>query len=382
MKNYSKYIVKIPMILLLIIGFRLHAQTTLIKSKAFSSEVSLVVQARLLQALDTLLYHINNGKLSLSEVDSKGAELSLSIFSSIKELEISKKKDDSFYKPQLINMHAIGVNQYLISIAYIGNNTLRAIVCFEAFLNPDKITFSIPLSYITQNWRIKKVGNITYHYLDNIDLSRANKFNQNNIRIAEKIGLQPEQFDFYLVNNYHDILPLLGYMYDSETAGQETDGYGVDGGYIFSIMHNEDFSHDAFHYYAAKIRTHSRNSAAEEGIAYSWGNAYYTDEYGAMINQSQLVKLLKRYLKLHPGTNLLGLFDKNPPILPAKTKVRSLLASLISDEVERRKGIIGIKTLIDCGNGDDNYFRVINKMIGINTTNFNIEVKHLLNECR
>jgi hypothetical protein len=74
----------------------------------------------------------------------------------------------------------------------------------------------------------------------------------------------------------------------------------------------------------------------------------------------------------------LDLFYKNPMILPFKTKVRSLLASLISDEVERRKGITGVKTLIDCNAGDDNYFMAVNKLIGINPANFNVEVKRLL----
>jgi hypothetical protein len=58
--------------------------------------------------------------------------------------------------------------------------------------------------------------------------------------------------------------------------------------------------------------------------------------------------------------------------------VRSLLASLISDEVERRKGITGIKALIDCGRGDDSYFKAVNQLIGVNVANFDVEVKRLL----
>ncbi|MDB5133449.1 MAG: hypothetical protein JWP37_52 [Mucilaginibacter sp.] len=349
------------------------------KSTVFSSEVPKDTQLKIKQALDTLIYRIQNNKAFSSAIDSTGATLSETIFGSIKGVGIyGNTRNDSLYSPQLINLHAIGANQYFISVAYIGNNTLKAIVNFEAAIHANRIIFSIPLFYLTRNWKIKKVGRITYHYADNINMKRAAIFNKKNTRIAKKLGLPPENFDFYLVDDYFDILKLLGYAYDSETAGHENDGFGPVNGYIFSIMHNEDFSHDVFHYYADKVRTHSRNSAAEEGIAYSWGNAYYTDEHGEMISQGHLVKLLKQYLLQNPNASLLDLFNKNPSILPSKTKVRSLLASLISDEVERRKGISGIKALIDCGHGDDNYFKVVNQLIGINVVNFNVEEKRLL----
>lgn len=382
-KNNCGYIRSTATILLLVlILLQLHsyAQTPVAKSKLFKSEVPQDVQSRLLQALDTLIYKIDKG-LPLSKTNSIGGTLTNSIFGTVKGIGVyGAAKNDSLYFPQLINLHAIADDRYLISIAYIGSNSLKAIIDFEAKINHDWITFSIPLFYLTEKWKIRNVGNITYHYANDINLARAKKFNSNNTRIAEKLGLRPEKFEFYLVDNYQEILKLLGYSYDSETAGHETDGLGISSGYIFSIMHNEDFSHDTFHYYAEKVRTHPRNGAAEEGIAYSWGNAYYTDSSGEMITQKQLVKLLKIYLQQYPNTSLLELFSKNPLIFPAKTKVRSLIASIISDEVERRKGITGIKALIDCGRGDDNYFKVVNELISVNPADFDVELKKLLNK--
>ena len=338
---------------------------------------------KLLNALDTLLLHISKGKPQLTEMSSFGSAYSLDIFESLMGIENNEKeKDPYYYKPQLINLYRVADNQFFISLAFINNNaqnsSLRAIINFIAFFGQNNITFSIPAYYLTRNWKISKTGNITYHYPDNINIVRAKQFNRNNTRIATKFGLRPEKFDFYLCDNYQDIMHLLGYEYDSESAGIITDGYGPGDGIIFSIMHNEDFSHDVFHYYASKIRKNSRNSAAEEGLAYSWGNAYYTDGQGEMITQKQLVGKFKEYLQERPQTNLFELFSKNPFIFGDQTKVRSLLSSLICDEVERRAGISGIKELIDCGRGDDNYFRVVTKYTGINASNFDIRVMDLL----
>ncbi len=375
----------LPVVLFILLSVFAADAQILISTKTINLQpsVSAGIQTQIINALDTLLLHVNTGKPAKQEVDSVGSAFTISDYSSLKGIENNEKaKDAHFYKAQLINLYPVG-DKYFMSIAYINGtgveNPLRAIVNFVATAINDHVTFTAPLYYLTRNWKIVKMGNTTYHYSDRINLKRAKVFDHKNTMIATKLGLQPESFDFYLCDNYQDILRLQGFEYDSESAGKTEDGYGVDEGVIFSIMHNEDFSHDVFHYYAAKVRTHPRNSAAEEGIAYSWGNPYYTDAQGEMITRQQLITKLSAYLLLHPGADLLDLFTRGPLIFGDQTKVRSLLASLISDEVERRKDIPGIKALIDCGRGDDNYFKVVSELIGINHSNFNIEVIKLVN---
>jgi hypothetical protein len=119
----------------------------------------------------------------------------------------------------------------------------------------------------------------------------------------------------------------------------------------------------------------------EEGIAYSWANAFYAKANGDMIYQEELVQDLKKYLKENPQTSLLELFNKNPTIfvdLPVKVKVRSVIASLLCDEVEKQKGNEGIRTLIKCGPGEDDFFNSLNQLIRINKANFDIETGKLL----
>jgi hypothetical protein len=363
--------------------FFAHAQIPIAGNVDIKAVIPAKTEFKLLNALDTLLIHASAGNTRISEVGSPDAALSLDMFNTLKGIENNEKeKDPNYYKPQLVNLYPIAANRYMVSIAYLGHDSdaasLRTIVDLIADMNNGQVTFSIPLDYLTRNWKISRIGLITYRYDDTFNRTRAVQFDKNNIRIATTLGLQPEHFDFYLVDNYQDIMPLLGFQYDSESAGNVTEGYGPGDGVIFSIMHNEDFSHDVFHYYAAKIRKHERNSAAEEGVAYSWGNAYYTDDHGEMISQKQLVTKLKAYLLLHPQTSLFDLFSKGPIIFGDQTKVRSLLSSLICDEVERRGGIAAIKELIDCGRGDDNYFKIVNNFIGINAANFDTTVQELL----
>ena len=212
-------------------------------------------------------------------------------------------------------------------------------------------------------------------------MARAIRFNEKNTVIATKLGLTPEKFKFYMCNYYQEILQLLGFEYDSENNGVTREGYGVDNNTIFSIVNNEDFSHDLFHYYSDKFRQMKGNRTVEEGIAYSWGNAYYPNAKGEMIEQSDLVKSLKGYLKENPTTSLYQLFTKDTKIFNSIAKeisVKSTIASLLCDEIERQKGVEGIKTMIKCGRGDDNFFKVLESLIAVNAANFDETVLKLI----
>lgn len=103
-----------------------------------------------------------------------------------------------------------------------------------------------------------------------------------------------------------------------------------------------------------------------------------------MITQAQLVKYLQSWLVAHPGTDLLALFQQNPkPFFEGIAKepaVKTTIASVICDEIERTKGVAGVKALVNCGRGDDRYFAVVDSLAGINKENFNTRVGALLNK--
>jgi hypothetical protein len=151
-------------------------------------------------------------------------------------------------------------------------------------------------------------------------------------------------------------------------------------------MNNEDFSHDIFHYYSGKInKRENRNWITEEGIAYLWGNAYYTDKNGDMIEINQMVSNLKNHLHKNPNKSLLALFEENPKIfnnLASEISVRSVLSAIIAKEIEHKLGVQGIMELINAGGGEElvrKYLAVTDKLIGINKENFDKKVNELIN---
>jgi hypothetical protein len=365
---------KILLILLIFFFYKSSVAQNITKPAYLHIEVEEQLKNKILQALDSLFFKIDTGKLTVNDVDTNNAALSVSIFNSLKSAGKNKK--------QLINFYPLTTNEYFISIAYLYNDNgtpaLKTIFDLIAKDDHGRVPFSIPTAYYTRLWNIKTVGDITYHYSHHLNLARAKIFDTHNTTIAKKLGLKPQKFNFYLCANYQEVLRFLGYTYDASSNGKTKDGYGVDGGCIFSIMNNEDFSHDVFHYYSQKIRTVPSNSLAEEGLAYLWGNAYYTDDKGEMILQKDLILLLKKYLQEHPETPVLELFNKNPAIFNSRAKVRSVISGVLCNEVELKSGLSGIRQLINCGKGEDNYFKVVDQLTGINKANFDTAVRKLI----
>ena len=175
---------------------------------------------------------------------------------------------------------------------------------------------------------------------------------------------------------------MLGYGYDEESSGITNAGFGPDAGMIFSVKGNEDFSHDLFHYYSAKFREGIKaNQTVEEGMAYCWGNAYYANKNGEMITEHTLLLQLKQYLMEHPHAKVYELYINDEKIfndLSVYISVKSVISGVLCQEVEKKRGLPGILTLIKCGPGDELFLKQLDSLIGVNKSNFEHKVRELL----
>ena len=364
------------------------AQTILQKPAWLNTEMNDTLKNRILGSLDSLLIGIHKGYLDTNLLSRTNYSLNLSTISSLKDYE-TKDSIPGFYKKQLINFYPVSAGEYFISIAYIGNqpggtSDLKGIINLVAKHTNGKTTFSLPLNYRTRHWNTQTIQDVTYYFPDKLNLATANAFAAKNIAIATKLGLKPEKLQFYICENQQEILKLLGYAYDQGSNGRTREGYGVDSNTIF--FNHEDFSHDVFHYYSAKIRgAAKRNRAVEEGMAYYWGNAYYTKDNGEMTEFKELVNYLKVYIKQNPKANLLELFTNDTKIftkVPEEISVKSTISGLLCKEVEQKKGIEGIKKLITCGKGDESFFKTLDELLAVNNTNFDKGVRRLIEQYR
>jgi hypothetical protein len=286
----------------------------------------------------------------------------------------------------LINIYPLKQNKFFLQIAFIENNEnsqpiINTLYTLIAIVKENKVYFASSIIEHTSNWKNTSIGRVNYFYKSKLNLKVAEKFNESNFVISKKLGVDTSNLIFYKCQNYQESMKILGIDYSKEQNGVSKSSTIFDN-IIISGLNSEDFSHDIFHHYSSKLYDRGiRNWTSEEGLAYSWGNAYYTKENNEMISRNELVYLLKDYIKAHPKVSLLEIFIDNPKIvndLSPLVSVKSVISSLLCDEVENEKGIKGVKELISCGKGDTMFFKTINKLIKINKTNFNRRVKNII----
>lgn len=375
---------------ILLLSFWAQAQELVLKPEFLNIEIEKATSDKVLSSLEELIKQTTGNQIDTKLLTPNYQALTLSTLRNFQAYEANKVPQTKVKTDkQLINFYQIDQEQYALSVTYVTlDNDTNPVILFVlnliARVEKDKVTFAIPLEYHTRYWQSTTVGNVTYHHRGKLNMARAKAFDKKNTLIANKLNQKPEKLDFYMCDNRQEILKLQGFDYSIQVNGDARNGHGVDANTIFSVMNNEDFSHDMFHYYSGKIHQRiNRNWITEEGIAYLWGNAYYTDKDREMITHPRLVKELKTYLTANPDTNLVALFTENVKIfnhIAPEISVRSTISGVIAKEVEKQKGMEGIFTLINCGRQDreNNYFQTIEKLLGINRENFNNKVGQLI----
>lgn len=368
------------------------AQENILKPIFLKYSMDSITKVNFNKSLESFFSEMRQGRINEDLLTPKREKLTKSQLQELVSYETGKDSITAkIQDKQLINIYPISTDKYFLSITYINqspesNPILFFVINLIATKTNDKFTFSVPIDYLTRYWETENIGNITYHFRGKIDKERAKLFNKKNSSIAGKLGLKPEKMDFYMCDNFQEISELLGFRYSGYSNGKYRDGYGVDTKTIFSVMNNEDFSHDIFHYYSGQVNERkNRNWITEEGIAYAWGNAYYTDKDGEMITHKRLVNELKVYLSQNPNTDLFELFSNNTKIfnhIATEISVRSTISGLIANEVEKKKGMEGILALINAGRQDrlESYLKVTSELIGIDKENFNSKVETLIKD--
>ncbi|WP_438422711.1 hypothetical protein [Aquimarina macrocephali] len=368
------------------------SQETIVKPEFAKYPIDAITKEKISNTLESLFSEIGQGNINPDFLTTKKRRLTMVTLHKLMNYELKKDTLTPKVKDkQLINMYPISNHEYVLSISYTLQKdsslpTIVYVVNLVATERNKKITFSIPLEYQTKYWHTEEIGNITYHYRGKINKERAQLFDKKNTQIANNLGLTPEKIDFYMCDNFQEILNLRGIVYSVKEKGKYRDGYGVVDKTIFSVMNNEDFSHDMLHYYSGKINERkNRNWITEEGVAYSWGNAYYTDKNGEMITHNRLVDELKEYLSKNTNTNLFELFSENVKIfdhIAPEVSVRSTISGLIVNLVQKEQGIEGVLKLIKAGrqNKLENFLKKTNELIGLNQNNFNLIIEKLITE--
>nr|WP_315195183.1 hypothetical protein [uncultured Flavobacterium sp.] len=375
----------------------LHFVTT-----AFAQTNPLIVPANVILPKDTLianhLLKSLNGFLNQKESPNKENVFVLKddlletsiLLDEIKGIEKSVKlKEDNFYKGYLTNVVQIDKTNFIIQLSYIGINENTPILnaSFEILAKyiDDKFYFLSPLQRNTISWQTKKIGNTTFHFKKELNTKVATEYVKDVALFDKKLNAPQDNIVWYGCNDMPELLKNIGVLYKSEYNGRSVSTFNanenkttllVNGTYNTSF--NSFDPHDLWHERARNaIPKNKINKQVDEGCAYLYGGSWG-------IIWPQILKTFKEKVANNPKSDWLSLYDGFYNFGESKEKhliVSYLINALIVEKLEKEKGFPVVIELLSCGKyekGNDNYFKVLEKLTGINKINFNEEVWTLI----
>ena len=302
----------------------------------------------------------------------------------------NKYKDAHFYKGYLTNQVHLNDSDCIVQVSYIGVNEgiplTRACFKLLAKKRNNQYYFRSPLLQNSSLWEKKKIGNVTLHFKKDYNKKNANKYFNMVNAYDKKLEFTDKPTEFYCCDNYHEVLQLIGVEYKSDytsiiknsLSSAENDQNLVVNGY-FTPDFTEFDPHDLWHARLHKVIPVSIiNKPVDEGTAFinggSWG-----------LSWEEILSRFKKYAVANPTADWLALYNESTNYdkgAKFPLNVDYTINALIVEKLEKEKGMGAVKELLSCGrrvDGNENYFKVLEKTTGITKADFNKKVWELIN---
>ncbi|MBF4487660.1 hypothetical protein [Flavobacterium sp. CSZ] len=301
-----------------------------------------------------------------------------------------KFKENFFYKPYLTNVVSIEKDKYLVQISYMGVNEKTPILSgsfeFIAHKQNNSFVFSSTLIRNTKNWKVLKAGNNTFHYESSVNHSKIKEFEKLANSFDKKLKVSDKHCEFYLTSDFSALQKMIGIdyklAYNSSSASTLSSGISNKKLILLgsnSATFNNFDPHDLWHDRLSLVISRKKvNKPIDEGCAYlyggSWGISWKDifTKFRTKVSSNKNMNWLNNY----------GKFENFGESKATHLMPEYVLNALFIQKIEKEKGFEGVWEFLNCGpyeKTNENYFKALEKLIGISKTNFNAKVWELIN---
>lgn len=295
-------------------------------------------------------------------------------------------KMNNFFKCYLASVVSLDSANYVIQISYIGINELAPVLRASFKLMAKKMNgqyfFYSPLKRNTITWQVKKEGNFIFYYKTSINSGIVNNYVKKAEEFDKKLHAADYTTQIYYCDDFQTALELLGVEYKLDYNGVNHNTLSTfDDNNILHIVGSNDLDiatvdiHDLWHERLNHtISINIINKSVNEGCAYLYGGSWGISWHGIFKKFKAYMGSRKDWLTAFNENNNFGDSQKR------HLYVSYVINALIIKQIEKENGFNGVIKLLSCGkieNDNANYFHALNKIIGINKSNFNEKVERL-----
>ena len=384
---FSKLSQIVPGVLLSFIGYGQSQLLNIPKNVRLPTDS--VRRVELINSLDSLLARAPGPNKDNIFVQAAFLPETSALLDEIKDMNDPGADKSVTYRSYLTNIDWLDSSDYIIQVSYLGTNdstpVLRASFKLIACLQGDRYVFRSPLRRNTATWHKKNKGKFVFYYTYPVNETWLNAYQKKAEEFDKKLGAKEYVSEFYCCNTVQEGLEMLGVDYKSRYNGYTSLGLSSFEDDISlnilgisktdrTIFDLHDLWHDRLHHV---IPLGTINRPIDEGCAY-----LYAGSWG--LSWEEIFKQFKAYM----GDNMdwLTAFTENKNFAPTQQYhlyVSYVINALLAQKMEKEKGFPAVMEFLSCGKyeaGNDNYFRALEKITGINRSNFNANVEKLVED--
>jgi hypothetical protein len=349
-----------------------------------------VQNKNLISSLNGLLTQALQPNKDNSFIDSDYLPETSLLLDEIKGMENAGPDKNNFYKCYLSDITPIDSNERIVQFSYLGTDEttplLRASFKLIAKRTGDKYLFYSPLQRNTLKWTKKKEGKFVFYFKTELNTTLANNYAKKAAEFDKKLNAPEYITEMYFCDNVQEAIELLGVTYKADYSGFSHDNFAsLENNkcvFVFGMsgmdpeaLNIHDCWHERFHNAVGDISTINR--PVDEGCAYLYGGSWGYSWPAIFKKFLTAAGIDKDWLKHFTENKNFG-ENQQFHLYPAY-----VINALLIKKIEKEKGFSGVMELLTCGKkepSNENYFRALNKIIGINQTNFNVSIEKLIEE--
>ena len=272
--------------------------------------------------------------------------------------------EDRNVKPTLLEVVPSRVkDQYIVKLAFMrqdsgGFCSLRLLYNMLAMRDGSGFRFRKIMDYMTREYARTQVGTITYIYRDRerFDRARAEKMDRFNLSLARKLALDPRNIVYYKCKDPVELFTIRGYdftpmMYVDTTGGRlEYDSL------LLAANNSEYYPHELVHAYVGRLTDSVSSWIFNEGFAtYIAGVERFTLD--------EMLKRIKEYVHAHPETDIVK--NAMNDVVAGRVSFTYAIGGLVCRLAYEKEGLDGIRKLLRSGEGEKNFYRIVDQVLGI-----------------
>jgi hypothetical protein len=341
---------------------------------------------QLVRSLNGLLGQLPGPDKDNHFVDTAYIPETADLLDEMRGMDISGPGRPDRFRCYLTNVCSIDSADYFVQLAYLktadSTPILRASFKFIAHRVGEGFLFSSPLQRNTATWHVRKTGYFYFYYADySFNESQIAGYIEKAGEFDRKLGVPPYLSKFYCCGTLPEALEVLGVDYKLDYSGVSNEtltaaGPGVSlqviGGTGPTVFDLHDLWHDRLH---AAIPVATINKPIDEGCAYLYGGSWG-------LSWEQIFRQFKTFM----GNNRdwLTAFTENKNFAQPNQNhlyVDYVINALLAKKIEKEKGFRAVLEWLTCGKvqrDNDNYFQALDRIIGVNRSNFNGAIEQLV----